>query len=205
MPMAPTSGRSFPGLSSTLSAVSPDGSKVIVRDRRVRRRPHLRDRHDRGRARAPRYPLRCDVFRGLTASSSRRTGAGWPSSVRATDETAVIAIMDRRFGCRSKRSSRRSASPRPRAGRADGRASPSITTWSIRTAATSDRSHLPTLFSGLFGEPGFGYSAPQWSPDDSLIAFASFNDTFPTNPPNATPNDSWTSTWSDLTASTFSD
>jgi WD40 repeat protein len=40
------------------------------------------------------------------------------------------------------------------------------------------------LFTGLFGEPGRGYSAAQWSPDGAFIAFASFNDTVTTDPPD---------------------
>ena len=39
------------------------------------------------------------------------------------------------------------------------------------------------LFTDELGVFSAGLAAPQWSADGSLIAFTSFNDTFPTNPP----------------------
>ena len=50
-----------------------------------------------------------------------------------------------------------------------------------------------------FGVFSAGFAPPQWSIDGSLIAFTSFNDTFPTNPPERNSQGAWTSTLSGRT------
>jgi Tol biopolymer transport system component len=169
----------LPGLYNTLLAVSSDGSKVIVR----MRDPDGVYVTDASGAERVRLDTHCDVpcsdEYGFAFSPD---GSRLAFARTRTDETVVVAIMDMASGTVEELESTIGIAGPP--------------SWSPDGSRLAFNHHVvdvdggnlrqiapDTLFTGLFGEPGIGYSAPQWSPDGSLITFASFNDTFPTNPP----------------------
>ena len=154
-----------------LLAASPDGSRLIVS---IRDGVYLTD------ANGTTPEALCPCLAGGPAFSPDGARLAY---VRAlADERSVIEIMDMLTGEVVQLASTVGIAASP-GWSPDG--SRLVFANHVIDADGSDLQQVApaNLFTGISGEFEAGLAASQWSPDGSLIAFTSFNDTFPTNPP----------------------
>ena len=177
----------IPGPWSHVLAASPDGSKLIVSIREASG-DHVYLTEVDGSARRL-LDTQCqsgclgDFAFSFSADGSRlaflrsRSGKSGPSG-----EDLVVATMDMASGTVVELELSHDFAGRPGLSPDGGRVAfgnhvVDVDGSNLRQIAPAD---LFTEESGVFSA---GLAAPQWSPDGSLIALVSFNETFPTNPP----------------------
>jgi Tol biopolymer transport system component len=172
---------------SHLLAASPDGSKLIVSIREARGdNVYLTDVD--GSARRP-LDTHCqsgcqgDFAFGFSADGSRlafmRTRSGEPGP---SGEDIVVATMDMASGAVVELESSHDFPGRP--GLSSDGARVAFGNHLVDVEGSNLREIAPAnLFTEQSGAFYAGLAAPQWSPDGSFVAFTSYNETFPTNPP----------------------
>jgi Tol biopolymer transport system component len=176
----------IPGPYSHGLAVSPDGSKLIVSIREASGdNVYLTDVD--GSTRRP-LDTHCqsgcgDFAFNFSADGSRvaflraRSGKPGPSG-----EDVVVATMDMASGTVVELESSHDFAARP--GLSPDGARVAFGNHVVDMDGSNLRQIAPAkLFSEESGVFSAGLAAPQWSPDASFIALVSFNETFPTNPP----------------------
>src|SRR6185503_5866164 len=177
----------IPGPYSHVLAASPDGSKLIVSIREASGdNVYLTDVD--GTVRRP-LDTHCesgclgDFAFGFSADGSRlaflrtRSGKSGPSG-----EDLVVATMDVASGTVVELESSHEFPARP--GLSPDGARVAFGNHVVDVDGSNLRQIAPAdLFTEESGAFSAGLAAPQWSPDGSFIALVSFNETFPTNPP----------------------
>jgi hypothetical protein len=177
----------IPGPYSHVLAASPDGSMLIVSIREASGdNVYLTDVD--GSARRP-LDTHCqsgclgDFAFSFSADGSRlafmrtRSGKSGPSG-----EDLVVATMDAASGTVVELESSHDFAGRP--GLSPDGARVAFGNHVVDVEGSNLRQIAPAdLFTEESGAFSAGLAAPQWSPDGSFIALVSFNETFPTNPP----------------------